>query len=131
MKNILIPSILALSLTGCATVFDSGSKNLTLTPSEGKNIKAEITSSKGIEKVTLPTQYSAARSKDDIIVRVKDKCYEETSHVIQPTVTPAFFGNILFSVFGLTGTTVDSTSGNMWTYDKSHVVITSKKDNCK
>ncbi|MAI08177.1 MAG: hypothetical protein CMF61_04375 [Magnetococcales bacterium] len=131
MRKILLASVFSIALTGCATVFDSGSKTITLTPSEGKKVDAEIYAAKGVEKVQLPTQYSAQRSKEDIVVKIVDKCYEETSHVVQSTVTNAFFGNILFGIFGLTGTTVDSSNGNMWTYDKSHVVITNKKDNCK
>lgn len=131
MKKIIAISVISLSITGCATAFDSGSKNITLMATEGQNIKAEIHSSKGTENITLPTQYSAARSKEDIIVKITDKCFEKTSHVIQPKITTAFYGNILFGLFGVTGTIVDSSNGNMWSYDKSQTVITEKKSNCK
>jgi hypothetical protein len=118
-------------LTGCASVFDGGSKSINITPTSGDDVAVEIHGDKGIEKTTIPAVYSAKRSKEDILVKVVDDCYEDTSYVIQSEVTPAFFGNLLFGLFGMTGTTVDVSSGNMWKYDNDAIVPTSKKASCK
>lgn len=129
MKKILL--VAPLFLAGCATVFDGGSKNINISPSSGKNIAVEIISDKGVEQARIPTIYNAKRSKEDILVKVVDKCYDETSYVIQAGVTPAFFGNILFGLFGATGTTVDASNGNLWKYDNAVIIPTHKKDSCK
>ncbi len=131
MKKALVAVTLATSLTGCATVFDSGSKTINIAPSDGANVKAQIAGPSGVQDVTLPTTYAAERAKGAITVTVTDKCYEKTNYVAQSKITPAFFGNILFGLVGITGTVVDSSNGNMWTYDQSITVPTSKKANCK
>lgn len=131
MKNILSLVAVAALTTGCATVFDGGSKNINISPMNGGKVKAKITGAMGTHNVTLPTIFNAKRSKEDLIVTITDKCYEETTYVVQSGVTMAFWGNVLFGVFGSTGTTVDNANGNMWTYDNSVLVPTAKKDACK
>ena len=131
MKKIAFAVSTAVLLTGCATVFDGGSKTINISPSNGKQVKAQIIGDKNVENVTLPAIYNAKRSKEDLLIKVTDECYEETSYVVQSEITPAFFGNFLFGLFGLTGTTVDNSKGNMWTYDNAVVVPTNKKASCK
>lgn len=130
MKKIALTLATAVALTGCATVFDGGSKTINLIPTNGKDVRVSVRSDGGVQETNIPGIINVKRSKDDLYVTVIDKCYEG-SHVIQHEVTPAFFGNILFGIFGLTGTTVDMSSGNMWKYDNTVTIATSKKDSCK
>lgn len=131
MKKLFSLVAVAALTTGCATVFDGGSKNINIAPMSGGKVQAEVTGAMGTHKVTLPTIFNAKRSKQDLIVRVTDRCYEETTYVIQSGVTMAFWGNVLFGLVGSTGTTVDHGNGNMWTYDNSVLVPTAKKAACK
>lgn len=127
----IVPSVVALSmLTGCATMFDGGSHSMNVRPSQGEKVKVEITSDNGPQTITIPAVVNVPRSKKDLYIAVKDDCYEGSSQVVQSEITPAFFVNFI-TVFGLTGTTVDTSNGNAWTYDDTVIVSTDKKDSCK
>ena len=58
----------------------------------------------------------------DITIRIKeDKCHQETVTVVNSHIEPWFWGNILSG--GVFGSTTDSSTGAMWKYDETVVVI--------
>lgn len=126
-----IPAFLAVTmLSGCATVFDGGSHSMNVQPSQGKDVKIEVTGENGVQQVQIPSVVNVPRGKQDLYIAVKDECYNSTTQVVQSDITLAFFGNIFFSIFGLTGTTVDMSNGNAWTYDDNVVVATTPNGKC-
>ena len=130
--NVLVVAMATtLSLSGCATVFDGGAQSVNLLPSLGSNVKVKITSKGGTREASLPTVVSLPRAKSDIVVVVDDPCYEQSQMVSSPQLDPWAIGNVIFGVFGLTGTTVDMQSGNAWKYESTITVPTSKKASCR
>ncbi len=123
--------IAATALGGCASVFDGGNQSVNLRPSSvGGTVNAKVTSKTGTQNIQLPGTISVDRDKSELLVTVDDPCYEKSQMSSSSSVNPWAIGNVLFGVFGLTGTTVDMNSGNAWKYDDTITVPTQKKPGC-
>jgi hypothetical protein len=119
------------SLAGCATVFDSGNQNVDLRPSTvGANMNVKVSTKGSLQSVQIPTTISVDHDKSTMLVTVDDPCYEPNQVAINSSINPWAIGNVLFGLFGLTGTTVDSSTGNAWKYDDTVTVPAVKKASC-
>ncbi len=134
MKKIIIKtlamSVLAMFLQNCATVFTGPNSNLSVNTSDGKNVGVEVQSLNGTQNITAPSSVSVKKGNSPIQVRVKDKCYEETSQSVPSKVSWVGLANFLFGTFGTTSAFVDINSGAFWTYDESVTIPVSKKPKC-
>ena len=126
MKKLLVISLIALS--GCASIVDGGTQTVNLVASSGDKVHAKITTPSGYQESTLPTVISTKKKNQDIIVNVDDSCYEPTTQAVQPSLAPAFWGNVIIG--GLIGSTTDFATGAAWKYDNTNVVYVAKKASC-
>ncbi|MCP4355490.1 MAG: hypothetical protein GY793_07645 [Proteobacteria bacterium] len=130
ITNSLLVTVSIMLLTGCAGMFTGSNKSINVSSSDGKQVKAKIASSKGISDIMLPAVYQADRDQSGIYVSINDECYENYTYIVQSRLNWPFFINFFASAFGLTGTTMDVSSGNMWTYDDMSIIPTRLKDSC-
>lgn len=121
---------LALSLQNCATVFTGSTANVSVNTSDGKKVDVEVQSLGGVQTVTAPTSVSVKKGNSPIQIRVKDKCYEETSQSLPSKLSWVGLVNFLFGTFGTTSAFVDVSNGSFWTYEDSVTIPVSKKPKC-
>ena len=119
---VLIVSCVMLFLQGCATLVTGPNKVVNISSSDNTNVQAEVNTSTGTSNVTLPISLSVKTSRKPIEVIIKEKGYKETRFIKESKLNIWFLGDFFMSVFGLTGTTIDVSSGSIWTYDDSIVV---------
>lgn len=113
-----------LSLSGCATMFNSGSQTIQAIPSNGEGVRVNITTPSGTYATKLPTTIVAEPSTfHKVLVDVKDDCYEPTQTAVPSTVTPSFIVNVLF----WPGFIIDTLTGTMWKYNNTVSVNTVPK----
>lgn len=129
MKKISI-FVLALAVSGCASIIDGKHQNVNLVPSTSGKVVATVISPSGVQEVTLPAVIHTERSKEDIIVKIEEsKCYEESTQTVSSSVNPVILGNVITG--GLLGSTTDVATGAAWEYDKSTIIYVNKKNTCK
>ncbi len=119
---VLIVSCVMLFLQGCATLVTGPNKVVNISSSDNTNVQAEVNTSTGTSNVTLPISLSVKTSRKPIEVIIKEKGYKETRFIKESKLNIWFLGDFFMSVFGLTGTMIDVSSGSIWTYDDSIVV---------
>ncbi|MCL9782955.1 hypothetical protein M9194_16115 [Vibrio sp. S4M6] len=128
MKKILTLGIAAsvLTLSGCSTMFNSGSQTIVATAPD-KNVNVDVTTASSTYQTTLPTTIvTAPSSTRDVTIKVDDKCYKNTSVTVNKSVTPSYWANILNGW----GFLIDYATGDMWKYDSQVLVPTEKKTDC-
>ena len=107
--------IISANLASCASVIDGGNQSVNLRPSSvGGTVSAKVTSKNGTQSIQMPGSISVDHDKSELLITVDDPCYEPSQMSSSSSLNPWALGNLLMSVFGLTGTTVDMTSGNAW-----------------
>lgn len=117
-----------LSLTGCATMFNSGSQTIQAIPTQGDGVKVNVTTPSGSYATKLPTTIVAEPSTfTNVAIDVIDTCYEPTHATVASSVTPSYFADIIF----WPALIVDALTGNMWKYHNTVSVTTVPKSNCK
>ncbi|RYD50615.1 MAG: hypothetical protein EOP52_13650 [Sphingobacteriales bacterium] len=131
INTLVVALVASTTLAGCATVFDGGNQSVDLRPSTvGENVNVKVSTKGGTQTVKVPANVSVARDKSTMLVTVDDPCYEPNQIAANSSVNPWAIGNVLFGLFGLTGTTVDMSTGNAWKYDETITVPTVKKASC-
>lgn len=119
MQKILY--LFIITLTGCATIVDGGPDTINIMTSDGGPAPARIMSKAGVQQVWLPTVISVPKSCSDISITLREDNYIYSSNtVVQSSVNPWVFGNIIFG--GLPGLAIDAVAGNICTYDTNVVV---------
>lgn len=115
-KKLLSVALLAtLMATGCATIVKGRTQQVNLTSSNGQAVDVEVDGQKfqGPGVITLKKD-----GEEKLLKSTTPGCTENT--VINSSVEPAFFGNILIG--GLLGSTTDASTGSMWRYQDQVVV---------
>lgn len=139
MKKICV-ALAIISLTGCASIVNDKNQKVTISASNGQEIKgtiqdvttAQVKNNGKIEKQVnqavsgsfagKPADVMIERSNvNKVIVVENTECEKETP--LKHSVSPMFFGNILIG--GLLGSTTDASTQKMWQYDEKVTV------NCK
>ncbi len=130
MKKTLLTLALIFTVSGCASIIEGRTQNVKLLPSKGENVDATFTSKAGTQNVKLPQTVSVEKANQELSVTVKQNtCVQPSTQTAKPSVSPWFFGNILFG--GVFGSTTDAMTGSMWKYDDSVVVPISTAGNCQ
>src|ERR1035437_48818 len=109
----------ASSLTGCATMFNGSARKINVQAQNGKEVKMQAQTKDGAVNLTAPSTINTTASNEDITITVADPCYKKTQTVVAKKIALAFWANAFND--GL-GSTTDSTTGSMWTYDENVVV---------
>lgn len=117
-KTLLISSLsamlIALSLSGCATILGGGTKQtISINAAEPVEGQLQYADGEGVQYFTAPATLQVERRSKDIIVKSRDGSFDD--QVIKSDLNPWFFGNIIFG--GLIGSTTDLADGAAWRYD--------------
>ncbi|AXE29512.1 adenosine deaminase [Chromobacterium phragmitis] len=116
MKLLLLPAaLLALGLTGCASILNDQTQQVNVSSSTGTEIKGTIDG----QAFKAPGIVNLKReNKNKIIMTETEGCAQQT--VAEKTVDPKFFINILSG--GAFGSTTDYSTEKMWKYSDNIVV---------
>lgn len=118
-------------ISGCATMFNSGSQTIMARSTDGsEGIKVEVASSSGAYPTKLPATISAEPSHKGITIQVADRCYDSTRVDVNKSVTPSFWANLLWGYAFPIGMGVDAITGKMWKYDYNVAVPVNKRQEC-
>ena len=132
MKKIVLTLLTVAMLSGCASIVNGRNKNINLLSSTGEETEVDVVSANGVQTVVIPSVVTVQRANQPITINVKDtKCIRPSTTIVSDKLSMWFFGDFFMSIFGLTGTTVDVTSGAMWNYDDNIVVPVYEKKSCK
>ena len=132
MKKILCFLAICLLCSACSTIISGTTTTVNLQPSDSEYqepIKVQIKGKYSAQTINLPGTFSTKTGNDSLVVTVKDKCFRETSTVLEPKINYWVLGN--FITGGLTGTTTDALSGALWTYDDVYVINVEENGTCK
>lgn len=130
MKKALTMLLIATTLSGCSSIVKGSRQTINISTSTGKQADAVITTSTGQQNIVLPQAVSVKDDNMDITVSVKEtRCNNASTTIVQSRLHPWFWGNLILG--GLFGSTTDSVTGSMWTYDESVIVNVTEKDQCK
>ena len=130
MKKLISLVLTATLLSGCASIVKGSRQTINISTSTGKQADAIITTSTGQQNVVLPQAVPVKTDNMDITVNIKEtRCNNASTTIVQSRLHPWFWGNVILR--GVFGSTTDSVSGSMWTYDESVIVNVTEKDSCK
>ncbi len=121
MKKLVICLLLisAVSLTGCASIFNANPSLLSIMTNP-EDAKVTITGMQNMEKITKRTPCSVYLNKgSDYTVRIELAGYQSEEIPIRRNVTGWFWGNILLG--GIIGMAIDYGTGNMWAHTPTAV----------
>jgi len=128
MKKSILSIIIALNITGCSSMFNSGSQTVILNPSNPDyNAKIKVTTSYGSYQTRLPATISSSPSSfNNVVIETDDKCYDKLTMTVGKTVTASYWANI----FNFYGFFIDPLTGAMWNLDNQVSVPVQKFDEC-
>ncbi len=122
-KEISLGLVLTFLISGCSTMYNSGSQSIRVFGKEGT--KVLVTTPDGTYDSKLPTTVVAEPGWEDVTVKVDDGKYEPSSNKVGKSITPSFWANILNGGLGML---VDLGTGKLWKYDNNiQVQVTEKK----
>ncbi len=130
MKKIILLMV-CLLLANCATIIKGSTRSVSLQSSEPDYkdpIKVKVINNNFVQSTTLPNTVFLTGGSGATQVIVKDKCFRETTTVIDQNVNPWIIGNIFV---GFIGTSTDYLTGAMWTYDENVTVRTEENGVCR
>ncbi|WP_430460776.1 hypothetical protein ACQUQU_16355 [Thalassolituus sp. LLYu03] len=103
------------SLAGCATMLSDDVATVNVATSTGKKVDITVDG----QQYTVPGIVKLAKDGEDKVIEAKDPaCASSTAMTTQ--IEPTFWVNILS--LGVFGSTTDSATSKMWTYDKNVVI---------
>lgn len=130
MKKYVVILLTATILSGCSSIVKGSRQTINMSTSTGKQADVVITTEEGQQSLTLPSAITVKDSSKDIVVNVQEsKCNNSSSTTIRSRLHPWFWGNIILG--GLLGSTTDSVTGSMWTYDENTIINVTEKEQCK
>ena len=131
MKKLVLTIMSIAMLSGCATAIKCKTKDINMLTNTGEEAEVNVVSASGTQTVVIPSVVNVKKDNRPITITVKEtKCNRPTTTVASEKVELWTFGNVLFWIFGTTGTTVDAMTGAMWDYDDSIVVPVYHKNSC-
>jgi hypothetical protein len=118
IKQLVASVSAAAFLSGCASVMTGEKMNVNVAASNGQEVNISV---EGQDYIT-PAVVQLTKDGSDKIINSSDKnCDRQT--VAEKSIEPWFWANIITG--GLLGSTTDSVTEKMWTYDEEIVI------NCK
>lgn len=119
--------VMGMTLSNCATIFNSGSQTILAQSDNNKPVEVVINTKSGTYSTKLPTTIvSEPDSFVKVSVEVKDECYEPIEVIAGRGITPSYWVNILVFWPGLF---VDYLTGTMWKYHNNILVPVTDKSN--
>lgn len=136
MKNkILTPLAFATLLfsTSCAGLISGKTQTVFLRATDGSDdVEVEVSSMSGTQQVKVPGIVTVARDKMPLTIKVKEnKCLKESTTYAPSKYNVMLLADAIGGLFGLTGTSMDMSSGAAWAYEDSVFVDVKKKQSCK
>jgi len=136
MKNKIHSLLLVLTCiltTSCAELISGKTQNVFLRTSDGSDdVTAEISSIGGSQTVNIPANVVIPRGQTAVTITVKEsKCHEESKTYLTPKYNIMLLADAIGGLFGLTGTSMDMSSGAAWAYDENTIVNVKTKKACK
>lgn len=132
LSHLLAISVLAFS-SSCAGLISGETQTVFLRASDGSdNVEAEVSSVNGSQTVSLPGVVTVKRNKAPLTIKVKEnKCVKESTTYATSKYNVFLLADAIGGLFGLTGTSMDMSSGAAWAYEDNVMVDLKKKPNCK
>lgn len=134
MKQLRLIALLSavVVLSGCGTMFNSGSQTMQANSSNGKEVKVNITTPSGTYRSKLPATIVAEPSTfKGVSIQVLDDCYDPSITEVSKGITMSYWANI----FNGWGFLIDPLTGAMWKYNNMVSVTVNEKSeksaNCK
>lgn len=136
MKNKVLYSLALATLifsTSCAGLISGKTQTVFLRASDGSdNIEVDVLSTSGNQQTKIPGTVIVARDKMPLTIKVKEsKCHKESTTYAPSKYNVMLLADAIGGVFGLTGTSMDMSSGAAWSYEDNVFVDVKKKPNCK
>jgi uncharacterized protein YceK len=117
MKKLALIAVVALGLTGCASIINEKTQNVNVTTSNGAKISGKVNGQDFSAPGVVPL---LRENKSKIFETSAAGCVPQTS--VEKTVDPIFFINIFSGAYG---STTDYATEKMWKYSENIVI------NCK
>lgn len=115
LKKVVAVMGAATLMTGCASIMTDSSTNVNVAASNGKEVKISVEG----QEYTTPAMVKLTKDgSDKFINSSEESCAKQT--VAETKLEPWFWGNILTG--GLLGSSTDSATDKMWTYDENIIV---------
>jgi hypothetical protein len=127
MKQLRLAALLSavVALSGCSTMFNSGSQTIQAVASNGKDIKVNITTPAGTYTSKLPATIVAEPSTfKGVSIMVQDDCYDPTQLNVNTSIAPSYWANIFNAGYGFL---IDPFTGAMWKYNNMVSVPVNEK----
>jgi hypothetical protein len=124
--KLAIVSLALMMLSGCATMFNSGSQSFMVRAADdSEGVKVQITTPAGSYVGKLPATVTAKPNTfHEVSIKVIDKCYQNNTVVVSKGIAASYWVNILNG----SGFIIDPLVGTMWDYDDMTSVPLTKKD---
>lgn len=132
MKKIITSAILAsyFLVTSCAGLISGSTQNVFLRTSNNEEVEVEVSSASGVQNVKIPASVNVRRANSPLTISVKEKgCIKESKTYSPQKYNVFLFADAIGGIFGLTGTTIDMSSGAAWAYENE--IVVNVKDSCK
>lgn len=113
--SVVIAMCFILASSACASIFNQ-SRQSVYVDSDPKG--AEVKSNKLPRAATTPTSFSFSKGGDVSVTMSKDG-YVDQAIVVNRSVTPSFWANLLWGYGFPIGMLIDAASGSMWNYDEN------------
>lgn len=115
------PLLLAMVLSGCASIFNDKTQSINVSSSTGSEISGTVNGmpfkAPGVVRVVR-------ENKDKLFITETEGCTKET--IAEKSIDNKFYLDILGLTYGLFSSTTDFASEKMWRYSEN-VVISCKK----
>lgn len=132
MRPSIVFAVLAF-LTGCATIFNSGSQTVDVRaeppPPAGGAIAVAVRAPGSNFKTTIPGQVRARPSTfSDLIVTIDDPCFSAQPYEIESSIAWSYWANAIWLPFGILGGigvigfALDPITGSMWNYEENATI---------
>lgn len=136
MKNKISSCLLVaacIMTSSCAGLISGKTQNVFLRTSDGSdNVNVEVSSVGGTQNVTIPANVVIPRGQTTLAISVKENnCHKESKTYITPKYNIMLLADAIGGLFGLTGTTMDMSSGAAWSYEDNIIVDVKSKHVCK
>lgn len=111
MKSTTLTFSLIFTLSGCASIMTSDEQSIEVITTNGKAVDVNIDGN----SIKTPGSIRVVRDGRNKVLRTTEQDCDSAT-IVNKSVTPVFFGNIIFG--GLLGSTTDSSTGKMWDYEE-------------
>ena len=119
--------VLALTLSGCASMMNGDTQTIILKTSDSKRVKIKLQNDGKESTYTIPAKVTVKKSQNDIIVTtIPTECIISTNTVIPSKLDEWVYGNVATLGLGL----IEDLEGPAWKYDDVYTVKVKRDNAC-